>query len=86
MSIFNDIFGKNALPLSNHCYNAIPYLGKEGNVPAVNIGANMVKKLVEPIRATNTFEVLSFSNNFMWTNLLQLGPYNPIERISTNSR
>ena len=27
---------------SHYCYNAIPYLGKEGNTPAVNLGATVV--------------------------------------------
>ena len=35
------------------CYNAIPYLGKEGDTPAVNLGAQVVKNLVEPIKGTS---------------------------------
>ena len=38
---------------SHYCYNAIPYLGKEDNTPAVNLGATVVTKLVESIRNTH---------------------------------
>ena len=38
---------------NHYCYNAIPYLGKETEFPAVNLGAQVVKSLVEPIKATN---------------------------------
>ena len=38
---------------NHYYYNAIPYLGKEGDVPAVNVGAQIVKNLVEPIKRTN---------------------------------
>ena len=38
---------------NHYCYNAIPYLGKEGDAPAVNLGAQVVKNLVEPIKGTN---------------------------------
>ena len=38
---------------SHYCYNAMPYLGKEGNTPAVNLGATVVTKLVESIRNTH---------------------------------
>ena len=33
--------------------NSIPYLGKEGDAPAVNLGAQVVKNLVEPIKGTS---------------------------------
>ena len=38
---------------NHYCYNAIPYLGKEGDAPAVNLGAQVVKNLVEPVKGTN---------------------------------
>ena len=38
---------------SYYCFNTTPYLGKEGNTPAVNLGATVVTKLVEPIRNTH---------------------------------
>ena len=38
---------------NHYCYNAIPYLGKEGDAPAVNLGAQVVKNLVEPMKGTN---------------------------------
>ena len=38
---------------SHYCFNAIPYLGKEGDTPAVNLGATVVTKLVEPICNTH---------------------------------
>ena len=38
---------------NHYCYNAIPYLGKEGDAPAVNLGAQVVKNLVEPIKGTS---------------------------------
>ena len=38
---------------SHYCYNAIPNLGKETEFPAVNLGAQVVKSLVEPIKGTN---------------------------------
>ena len=38
---------------SHYCFNAIPYLGKEGDIPAVNLGATVVTKLVEPICNTH---------------------------------
>ena len=38
---------------NHHCYNAIPYLGKEGDTPSVNLGAQVVKNLLEPIKGTN---------------------------------
>ena len=38
---------------SHYCFNTIPYLGKEGDTPAVNLGATVVAKLVEPIRNTH---------------------------------
>ena len=34
-------------------YNTIPYLGKEGDAPAVNLGAQAVRNLVEPIKGTS---------------------------------
>ena len=37
----------------HYCYNTIPYLGKEGDAPAVNLGAQVVKNLVEPIKGTS---------------------------------
>ena len=37
----------------HYCYNAIPYLSKEGDAPAVNLGAQVFKNLVEPIKGTN---------------------------------
>ena len=37
---------------SHYCYNTIPYLGKEGDAPAVNLGAQVIKNLVEPIKGT----------------------------------
>ena len=37
----------------HYCYNAIPYLGKEGDAPAVNLGAKVVKYLAEPIKGTS---------------------------------
>ena len=33
----------------HYCYNAMPYLGKDGDKVAVNFGAAVVKKLVEPL-------------------------------------
>ena len=38
---------------NHYCYNAIPYLGKEGDAPAVNLGAQVVQNIVEPIKGTN---------------------------------
>ena len=38
---------------SHYCFKAIPYLGKEGDTPAVNLGMTVVTKLVEPIRSTH---------------------------------
>ena len=38
---------------NHYYYNAIPYLGKEGDAPAVNLGAHVVKNLVEPIKGTS---------------------------------
>ena len=38
---------------SHYCFSAITYLGKEGDTPAVNLGATAVTKLVEPIRNTH---------------------------------
>ena len=38
---------------NHYCYNTIPYLGKEGDAPAVNLGAQVVKNLVEPIKGTS---------------------------------
>ena len=38
---------------NHYCYNAIPYHGKETELPAVNRGAQVVKILVEPIKGTN---------------------------------
>ena len=35
-----------------YCYKAIPYLRKEGDKPAVNIGVKVVKMFVEPIHNT----------------------------------
>ena len=35
-----------------YCYKAIPYLRKEGDKPAVNIGVKVVKTFVEPIHNT----------------------------------
>ena len=32
-----------------YCYNAMTYLGKDGEKIAVNLGATVVKKLVEPL-------------------------------------
>ena len=42
----------------NHsCYNAIPYLGKKEDAPAVNLSAQVVKNLVEPIKETNRIKI-----------------------------
>ena len=41
-----------------YCYNAIPYLRKEGDAPAENRGAQGVKYLVEPIRGTSHSVIL----------------------------
>ena len=38
---------------NDYCYNAIPYLGKEGDAPAVNFAAQVVKSLVETMKGTN---------------------------------
>ena len=38
---------------NHYCYNAITYLGKEGDAPAVNLGAQVVKNLIEPIKGAN---------------------------------
>ena len=38
---------------NHYCYNAIPYLGKEENTAAVNLGAQVIKNLVEPIKGTS---------------------------------
>ena len=38
---------------NHYYYNAIPYLGKEGDAPAVNLGPHVVKNLVEPTKETN---------------------------------
>ena len=38
---------------NHYCYNTIPYLGKEGDAPAVNLGAQVAKNLVEPIKGTS---------------------------------
>lgn len=38
---------------NNHSYNAIPYFGKEGNGPAMDLGAQVLKKLVEPLKRSN---------------------------------
>ena len=38
---------------NHYCFNAIPHLGKEVDAPAVNLGAQVVKNLVEPIKGTN---------------------------------
>ena len=37
----------------HYCYDAIPYLGKEGDAPAMNLGSQVVKKLVKPIRGSS---------------------------------
>ena len=37
---------------NHYCYNAIPYLGKETEFPAVDFGAQVVKSLVETIKGT----------------------------------
>ena len=34
---------------NNYCYNTMPYLGKGGDKVADNLGATVVKKLVEPL-------------------------------------
>ena len=36
-----------------YCHNAIPYLGKETEFPAVNLGAQVVKSLCEPTKGIN---------------------------------
>ena len=38
---------------NHHCDNAIPYLGKECNAPASNLGTHVVKKLVESLKGSN---------------------------------
>ena len=38
---------------NHYCYNAFPYLGNEGDKIATNLGATVVKKLVEPIHNTS---------------------------------
>ena len=39
---------------NHYCYNAIPHIGKEGDAPAsVNLGGQVVKSLLEPIKGTN---------------------------------
>ena len=38
---------------NHYCCNAIPYLGREGDAPAVSLGAQLIKNLVEPIKGTN---------------------------------
>ena len=38
---------------NHYCYNAIPYLGKEGNAPPLNLGVHVVKKLVELLKRSN---------------------------------
>ena len=38
---------------NHYCYNTIPYFAKEGDTPAVNLGAEVVENLVEPIQGTN---------------------------------
>ena len=54
-----------------YCYNAIPYLGKEGDTPAVNLGAQVVKNLVKPISvfitSVDLFEEL-YNNNLTAVN------------------
>ena len=38
---------------NHYCYNAIPYFGIEGDATTVNLGAQVVKNLVEPIKGTS---------------------------------
>ena len=38
---------------NHYCYNAFPYSGKEGNEIETNLGATVVKRLVEPIYNTS---------------------------------
>ena len=60
----------------HYCYNAIPYLGKEQNAAAVNLGAHVIKNLVEPLKgasrnvtcdcyftSVDLFEELFYNNN-----------------------
>ena len=38
---------------NHHCYHAISYLAKEGDIPDVNLSAQVVKNLAEPMKETN---------------------------------
>ena len=38
---------------NHYCYNTILYPSKEGDAPAINLGAQVVKNLVEPVKGTN---------------------------------
>ena len=38
---------------NHYCYNVIPYLDQESDAPSFNLGAHVVKNLVEPIKGSN---------------------------------
>ena len=38
---------------NHYSYNAIPYLGKEGDALALNVGVQVIKNLVQPIKGTS---------------------------------
>ena len=70
------------LIFENHsCYNAIAYRGKERNAPTTNLNAQVVQKLVEPIRENQEetylviaiLQELNCLNNSIRTNKLLLG-------------
>ena len=54
---------------NHYCYNAIPCLGKETEFPAVNLGAQVVKSLVEPIKGTN--RIITFDCYFASVDLFE---------------
>ena len=60
----------------HYCFNWIPFLGKEGDTPAVNLGATVVTKLVETIR--NTYRKVTCDRFFTSVDLFEdLHKHNP---------
>ena len=65
----------------HYCYNAMPYLGKYGDKVAVNLGATVVKKLVEPLH--NSGRNVTCDRYFMGLEMIETLKSNNLTAVGT---
>ena len=66
---------------NHYCYNAMPHLGKGGDKVAVNLGATVVKKLVEPLH--NSGGNITCDQYFMGVEMIETVKNNNLTIVGT---